>query len=210
MFVKLLRTVALASVMLAPLPALAQQAAPSGAPQDLAVATFAGGCFWCMEPPYDKLDGIVSTVSGYMGGKTPNPTYKQVTAGGTGHAEVLQVTYDPKKVNYQKLLDVFWRNIDPYDKNGQFCDKGDSYRSGIFYHNDEQKTLAEASKANIQKTGPLSKPVATEVTAASTFTKAEEYHQDYYQKNPIQYYFYRNGCGRDAKLDQLWGKSATQ
>jgi peptide-methionine (S)-S-oxide reductase len=171
------------------------------------VATFAGGCFWCMEPPYDAVDGVISTVSGFMGGKTPNPTYSQVTAGGTGHIEVLQVTYDPKKVGYEKLLEVYWRNIDPYDAGGQFCDRGESYTTAIFTHGDEQKKLAEASRAELVKSGPLKLPIVTEVRDAGPFTAAEAYHQDYYKKNPLRYKYYRYACGRDARLEVIWGKA---
>jgi peptide-methionine (S)-S-oxide reductase len=182
-------------------------AAGSTAPQT-AVATFAGGCFWCVEADFDKVEGVLKTVSGYMGGTTPSPTYKQVTAGGTGHLEVVQVTFDPAKVTFAKLVDRFWRTIDPYDAAGQFCDKGESYTTAIFFHSPEQKQAAEASKAEIAKTGPLKQPIATTVRAAGPFTAAEEYHQDYYLKNPLQYRWYRYGCGRDARLETIWGKKA--
>src|SRR4051812_36504254 len=152
-------------------------------------ATFAGGCFWCMEPPYDKLPGVISTTSGYMGGKTKNPTYEQVSTGTTGHAEVVQVQYDPSKVSYAALLEVFWRNVDPTQRDGQFCDHGSQYRTGIFYHDDEQKKLALASKAQLEKTKPFKGDIVTEVTPASDFTRAEEYHQDFYKKNPTRYKF---------------------
>jgi peptide-methionine (S)-S-oxide reductase len=184
----------------------AGKAADSGA---TAVATFAGGCFWCMEPPYDALDGVISTVSGFMGGTTPNPSYSQVTAGGTGHIEVLQVTYDPKKVDYAKLLEVYWHNIDPYDAGGQFCDRGHSYTTAIFAHTEEQKKLAEASKAELIKSGPLKEPIVTEIRDAGPFTAAEGYHQDYYKKNPLRYKYYRYACGRDARLEAIWGKATT-
>ncbi len=173
----------------------------------LATATFAGGCFWCMEPPYDKLDGVVSTTSGYTGGHQKNPTYQEVSAGGTGHAESVQVVYDPAKVSYAKLLDVFWHNIDPLTPNAQFCDHGSQYRTAIFYHNEEQKRLAEASKQELEKSGRLPQPIVTEIVSASEFYPAEDYHQDYYQKNPIRYKFYRHNCGRDAVLEKIWGKS---
>jgi len=172
-----------------------------------AKATFAGGCFWCMEPPYDKLPGVLSTTSGYMGGKTKNPTYESTSSGTTGHAEVVQVEYDPAKVNYATLLEVFWRNIDPTQRDAQFCDSGTQYRSGIFYHNDEQKKLAEASKAVLQKNKPFKGEIVTEVTAAPEFYRAEDYHQDYYKKNPTRYKIYRAGCGRDARLQALWGRA---
>ena len=177
-------------------------------PAATAKATFAGGCFWCMEPPYDKLPGVISTTSGYMGGKTKNPTYESISSGTTGHAEVVQVEYDPAKVSYATLLEVFWRNIDPTQRDAQFCDSGTQYRSGIFYHNDEQKKLAEASKAALQKNKPFKGDIVTEVTVAPEFYRAEEYHQDFYKKNPTRYKIYRAGCGRDARLQALWGKSA--
>ncbi|WP_083528419.1 peptide-methionine (S)-S-oxide reductase MsrA [Hyphomicrobium sp. CS1BSMeth3] len=172
----------------------------------LVVATFAGGCFWCMEPPYDALDGVVSTTSGFMGGTTPNPTYQQVTAGGTGHIEVVQVLYDPTKVTYEKLLDVYWRNVDPYDAGGQFCDRGESYTTAIFTHTPEQKKLAEASKAALAVSGPFKQPIATVVRDAGPFTPAEDYHQNYYVKNPLRYKYYRYRCGRDDRLEAIWGK----
>ena len=173
----------------------------------VAKATFAGGCFWCMEPPYDKLAGVISTTSGYIGGQKPNPTYEEVSSGRTGHAEAVQVVYDPKKVSYEQLLDVFWHNIDPTVKTQQFCDVGSQYRTGIFYHDDEQRRLAEASKAALEKSKPFKAPIVTEITRAGEFYPAEEYHQDYYLKNPVRYKFYRNGCGRDARLEQLWGRA---
>ncbi|MDX2156135.1 MAG: peptide-methionine (S)-S-oxide reductase MsrA [Hyphomicrobiaceae bacterium] len=172
------------------------------------IATFAGGCFWCVESDFDKLDGVLSTVSGFMGGTTASPTYKQVTAGGTGHLEVVQVTFDPKKVSYERLVDHFWRTIDPYDAGGQFCDRGESYTTAVFTHTPEQKRVAEAAKATLEKSGPLQQPIATKIREAGAFTAAEEYHQDYYQKNPLQYRWYRYGCGRDARLEAVWGKKA--
>lgn len=175
---------------------------------DDAVATFAGGCFWCMEPPYDKLDGVKSTVSGYIGGHVDNPTYPQVTAGGTGHAEVVQVTYDPKVVSYQTLLKVYWRNIDPLDAGGQFCDRGDSYRSEIFYHSPEQQRAAEASKAELEASDRFDKEIVTGITEAGEFYPAEAYHQNYYEENPLRYNYYRWGCGRDNRLEELWGEEA--
>ena len=168
-----------------------------------AKATFAGGCFWCMEPPYDELEGVTSTISGYIGGTKKDPTYEQVSAGTTGHTEAVQITYDPQKVSYEKLLEIFWRNIDPLTANAQFCDSGSQYRSGIFYHDEAQKKLAEASKKRIQTR--FKQPVVTEITAASEFYPAEDYHQDYYKKNPIRYKIYRYGCGRDQRLKELWG-----
>lgn len=173
--------------------------------KDLSVATFAGGCFWCMEGPFDKLDGVVSTTSGYTGGQTKNPTYREVSSGGTGHTEAVKILYDETKVSYEKLLEVFWVNHDPTDAAGQFCDKGDQYRPGIFYHNEEQKKQAEASKQRVERVKTFAQPIATEITTAGMFYPAEEYHQDYYQKNPFRYKFYRYGCGRDSRLQQLWG-----
>ena len=169
-------------------------------------AVFAGGCFWCMEKPFDKLDGVTSTISGYSGGHVDKPTYEQVSGGGTGHMEVLQVTYDPKKIDYKTLLDTFWVNIDPLDGTGQFCDKGEQYRSAIFYDNEEEKEIAENSLAETAK--KLGKKIETKILKASEFFPAENYHQDYYQKNPIRYNFYRGRCGRDARLKELWGDEA--
>ncbi len=175
--------------------------------QQTAEATFAGGCFWCMEPPYDKLEGVISTTSGYIGGHVSNPTYEQVSAGATGHTEAVQVVYDPSKVSYEKLLEVFWRNIDPLDAGGQFCDRGSQYRSAIFFHNEEQERLATASKARLEATADLAAPIVTEVLEAGPFYPAEDYHQNYYQEHPIQYRFYRWNCGRDARLEEVWGES---
>ena len=174
--------------------------------QALQVATFGGGCFWCMEPPFDKLNGVVSTTSGYIGGSVANPTYDQVSAGGTGHAEVVQVKYDPAKISYAKLLDVFWRNIDPLTPNRQFCDAGSQYRSAIFHHGADQRNAADASKRAIEQSGRFKQPIVTEIVAATTFYPAEEYHQNYYVKNPIRYKFYRGRCGRDKRLKDVWGK----
>ncbi len=177
--------------------------------ESLAKATFAGGCFWCMEGPFDKLDGVKSTTSGYIGGYKKNPTYREVSSGTTGHTEAVQIIYDPKKVTYQKLLDVFWVNIDPTVENRQFCDHGSQYRSGIFYHGAEQQQLAEASKAKLEKDKPFEGMIFTEVTAATECYPAEDYHQDYYIKNPIRYKFYRYSCGRDQRLQALWGDRAS-
>jgi peptide-methionine (S)-S-oxide reductase len=177
-------------------------------PPGHAVATFAGGCFWCMEPPYDKLPGVVATISGYTGGSKANPTYEEVSSGRTGHAEAVQVVYDPKKVTYEQLLDVFWHNVDPTVKDRQFCDGGSQYRTAIFYHDAAQRQAAEASKAALAKSKPFPEPVVTEITMAGTFYPAEDYHQDYYKKNPVRYQIYRSGCGRDARLKQLWGDKA--
>jgi peptide-methionine (S)-S-oxide reductase len=178
-------------------------AAPSPGSTPTAKATFAGGCFWCMEPPYDELDGMISTISGYIGGTKKNPTYEEVSAGNTGHTEAVQITYDAKKISYEKLLEVFWRNIDPLTANAQFCDSGSQYRSAIFYHDEAQRTLAEASKKRLQ--GRFKKPIVTEIVRAAEFYPAEDYHQDYYKKNPVRYKVYRYGCGRDQRLQELWG-----
>ena len=204
----LLRLLAVCAALLIGQQAMAQTP-PSSAPAGLAVATFAGGCFWCMEEPFDKIDGVFSVYSGYMGGKTKTPTYEQVSRGGTGHAEVVQITYDPVKVPYQKLLDTFWVNIDPVDKGGQFCDRGDVYRPEIFVHTPEQRMLAEGSKAKLDASKQLQWPIVVPVTDATTFTKAEDYHQKYYKKSAAHYKSYRTGCGRDARLEALWGKAAT-
>lgn len=178
-------------------------AAPSSSTTPTAKATFAGGCFWCMEPPYDELEGVISTISGYIGGTKKNPTYEEVSAGTTGHAEAVLITYDPAKIGYEKLLDVFWRNIDPLTANAQFCDSGSQYRSAIFYHDEAQKNLAEASKKRVQNR--FKQPIVTEIVRATEFYPAEDYHQDYYKKNPIRYKVYRYGCGRDQRLQTLWG-----
>jgi peptide-methionine (S)-S-oxide reductase len=173
-----------------------------------AKATFAGGCFWCMEPPFDALDGVISTTSGYTGGHVPSPTYQQVSAGGTGHAEAVEVLYDPARVSYEALLDVFWHNIDPTTADAQFCDHGDQYRSAVFVHDKEQRRLAEASKEAIAASGVLTEPIVTEIVDAATFYPAEDYHQDYYLKNPLRYKLYRAGCARDRTLERIWGDDA--
>ena len=166
-------------------------------------AIFAGGCFWCMEPPFDKLDGVISTTSGYTDGYTKNPTYQEVSAGVTGHTEAIEIVYDSDTVSYQTLLNVFWVNIDPFALNSQFCDIGSQYRAGIYPLNDEKMRLAQASKAELQK--QFNKKIQTEIKPASTFYDAEDYHQDYYLKNPIRYTFYRTSCGRDKRLKEVWG-----
>lgn len=171
-----------------------------------AKAVFAGGCFWCMEPPFDRLDGVTATVSGYMGGHVKNPDYRAVSRGRTGHYEVVEVSYDPERITYAELLDVFWRNIDPLDAKGQFCDKGPQYLSGIFVSSEEERAAALKSKTELEQSGVLSGKIVTEILDASEFYPAETYHQDYYQKNPIRYKFYRNGCGRDKRLNALWGE----
>ncbi len=169
-------------------------------------ATFAGGCFWCMESDFEKVDGVVAVVSGYTGGHKENPTYKEVSAGGTGHAEVVQVTYNPTKITYARLLSIYWKNVDPTVLDQQFCDVGNQYRTAIFYHNAEQQRLAEASKEALNKTKPFKGPIVTPIVPLTTFYEAEEYHQDFHKKNPIRYSFYRSRCGRDDRLEELWGK----
>lgn len=172
----------------------------------LETAIFAGGCFWCMEPPYDKLDGVVETTSGYTDGHKKNPTYKQVSAGTTGHTEAIRIRYNPDKVSYQQLLDIFWKNIDPTVRDRQFCDKGSQYRSGIYTLNEEQHRLAEASRKLLDSNKPFTEKIVTEIKPATTFYPAETYHQDYYRKNPLRYKFYRYSCGRDQRLEELWGE----
>jgi peptide-methionine (S)-S-oxide reductase len=171
-------------------------------------AVFAGGCFWCMEAPFDKLPGVLSVTSGYSGGQVKNPTYEQVSVGGTGHAEAVQVVFDPSKISYTRLLDVFWRNIDPTVTDRQFCDVGSQYRSAIFYHGEEQRRASLQSKAALEKAKPFKGAVVTEIVTAGEFYPAEEYHQHYYKKNPLRYRYYRNGCGRDRRLKELWGSAA--
>jgi len=183
-------------------PSFAQQAPPR------ATAIFAGGCFWCMEPPFDKLPGVITTTAGYIGGTTPNPTYGQISRGNTGHAEAVALVYDPAKVSYAQLLAVFWRNVDPHDAGGQFCDRGSQYRSAIFVLDDAQRRAAEESKRALAASGKLKKPIVTEIAAAGRFYPAEDYHQDYYVKNPLRYKFYRYNCGRDARLSRVWGDEA--
>jgi peptide-methionine (S)-S-oxide reductase len=187
--------------------ALATSAVAAGGPT-LAKATFAGGCFWCMEPPFEALDGVVSVTAGYTGGTKANPTYEEVSAGGTGHAESVEIVYAPAKVSYEKLLDVFWHNVDPTTPDRQFCDHGRQYRTAIFYHDETQKRLAEKSKQSLEGSKTLPGPIVTEIVPAGTFYPAEEYHQDYAKKNPIRYRYYRYACGRDARLRELWGEAA--
>jgi peptide methionine sulfoxide reductase msrA/msrB len=177
-------------------------------PTSPARATFAGGCFWCMEAPFDKVPGVVSTTSGYAGGRVKSPTYEQVSGGGTGHAEALQVAYDPARVSYEQLVEVFWRNVDPTDPGGQFCDRGTQYRTAIFYDGETQKRAAEQSKRALEASGRLPKPIVTEIVPLDAFYPAEDYHQDFYRKNPLRYMTYRAGCGRDRRLKELWGDEA--
>ena len=189
--------------------AVAEDKSATPATAQPAIATFAGGCFWCMQPPFDKTPGVISTTAGYTGGTKVNPTYEEVSDGGTGHAESVQVTYDPGKVTYQQLLDVYWHNVDPLDTGGQFCDRGNQYRTAIFYHGDEQQKQAEASKQALIDSKRFDQPIATEIVAAGPFYPAEDYHQEYYKKNPVRYKFYRWNCGRDQRLTQLWGEAPT-
>jgi len=182
--------------------------APGRAAGPTAFATFAGGCFWCMEPPFEKLDGVHAVISGYMGGHKKNPTYEEVSAGVTGHAESVEIRYDAAKIGYERLLEVFWHNVDPTTADRQFCDHGRQYRPAIFYRDTTQKRLAEQTRRTIERTKQFREPIVLEITAASTFYPAEEYHQDFYKKNPAHYSSYRTGCGRDRRLRQLWGESA--
>ena len=175
--------------------------------EDSAVAVFAGGCFWCTEADFDKLPGVLATTSGYIGGAIENPTYEEVSSGRSGHIEAVQVRFDPRQTSYAKLLEAFWPTIDPVNGNGQFCDNGPQYRSAIFYLDAEQQRLAEASKTALAASGRLQQPIATVIQAATTFYAAEDYHQDYHTKNPLRYSYYRHGCGRDQRLQALWGKS---
>ena len=181
---------------------------PRAAEEDLEVAVFAGGCFWCVESDFDAVPGVKRTISGYTGGLLINPSYQQVTAGGTGHREAVQIYYDPKQVSYETLLDVFWRSVDPTDDGGQFCDRGQSYETAIFATSPEQKRLAEESKRMLERTMVLEQPIVTPIETAGTFYPAEDYHQDYYKKSPIRYKFYRYSCGRDARVKELWGEAA--
>jgi len=191
------------ALILAAISSAAAQSAPQAAPGQ-AIAIFAGGCFWCTESDFDHVKGVISTTSGYIGGRTANPTYEQVSMGGTGHAEAVQVVYDPKQVSYEKLLAHYWRTVDPTVKDRQFCDHGSQYRSAIFVRNDEERKLAEASKQQVE--AELKVPIYTQIAQAGPFYAAEEYHQDFYLKNPTKYKFYRWNCGRDQRLEQLWGK----
>lgn len=181
--------------------AIAQTAAT-----ETAIATFAGGCFWCIESDFDKVPGVIATVSGYTGGKTDNPTYREVSRGDTGHREALQITYDPKKISYAQLLTVFWHSVDPVDPGGQFCDRGVPYETAVFVHNEEQRKLADASKAQAMK--DLGKKIFTPIETAAKFYRAEEYHQDYHNKKPLRYKYYRWNCGRNQKVEKLWGDKA--
>ncbi len=178
--------------------------------QITAKATFAGGCFWCVEADFDKFPGVLATTSGYIGGSVANPTYQQVSSHTTGHAEAVEIVYDPAKVSYEQLLAHYWRNIDPTTKDRQFCDAGTPYRTAIFTHGEQQLAAARASLVALEKTKPFKEPIVTQIVPAGPFYAAEAYHQDYYKKNPVRYKYYRSGCGRDARLAQLWGPPAAQ
>lgn len=186
----------------------AQETTSQPLPEDAEIAIFAGGCFWCVESDFDKVPGVLRTVSGYTGGSVKNPTYETVSAGGSGHREAVQVAFDPKKVSYADLVEVFWRTVDPTDAGGQFCDRGDSYKTAIFATTAEQMRVAQASKERLASSGVLKSPVVTPVLRAGPFYPAEDYHQNYYKKNPLRYKFYRYGCGRDARLKEVWGDQA--
>ena len=202
----------LSLVLLAPVGLSFAADAPAAQPQatgQKATAIFAAGCFWCVESDFDKVNGVLETISGYTGGSKAKPTYEEVGSGTTGHAEALQVVYDPAKVSYSKLLDYYWRHVDLLDAGGQFCDRGNQYRPAIFTNSDEQKKLADESKAALEKSGRFKQKIAVEIVPATAFTPAEDYHQDYYKKNPLRYKLYRTGCGRDARLEKLWGAEYT-
>ena len=200
----------IASLLAAVVVALAASVAgaQSSAPANTAKAIFAGGCFWCVEADFDKVPGVLSTTSGYIGGKLANPTYEQVSSKLTGHAEAVEIVFDPGRVSYEKLVEHFWRTIDPTTKDAQFCDHGSPYRTAIFAVDATQQKIAMASLAALQKNKPFKEPIVTEILMAGPFYKAEDYHQDYYKKNPIRYQYYRTACGRDARLKQLWGSQA--
>lgn len=206
-FLKLsLATLAMGSAALA----FAQPPATAPAPAKTEKATFAGGCFWCVESDFDKVPGVISTTSGYTGGKTVNPSYEQVSSHTTGHAEAVEVVYDPSKVSYAQLVDFYWHSIDPTVKDQQFCDHGSPYRTVIFTHDENQMKIALASRAALEKNKPFKEPIVTEIQAAGAFYPAEDYHQDYYKKNPIRYKFYRTSCRRDARLQEIWGNLAAK
>jgi peptide-methionine (S)-S-oxide reductase len=187
---------------------LAAAAAVAGAQNTTAKATLAGGCFWCVEADFDKVPGVISTTSGYIGGTVANPSYEQVASKKTGHAEAVEIVFDPARVSYEQLLEKFWHSIDPTTKDAQFCDHGSPYRTAIFAHDAAQLKAAQASLAALQKSKPFKEPIVTEIVMAGPFYRAEDYHQDYYKKNPIRYQYYRSSCGRDARLKQLWGDKA--
>lgn len=193
----------LPAIFLSPLNAMERMDAPPSA-----VAIFAAGCFWCVQRDFDKVEGVISTTTGYIGGSTPNPTYDDLALGDTGHAEAVRIAFDPARVSYRELIDYYWRHTDIVDGNGQFCDRGSQYRPAIFTTSPEQQMIAEESKASLQKSNRFKRRIAVEITPAKTFTPAEDEHQSFYKKNPIHYWFYRYGCGRDARLEQLWGADA--
>jgi len=205
MKIQLLTGLLSVSLMLMTATVLAKDSGKAASVPHLEKALFAGGCFWCMEPAFDKLEGVKSVISGYTGGHKKNPTYEEVSSGTTGHAEAIEVTYDPTVISYSKLLDVFWHNTDPTVKDRQFCDVGAQYRTAIWYHNEEQRRLAEESKKALEKSHRFKGSIYTEITQATQFYPAEDYHQKYYQKNHLQYKFYRYNCGRDQRLKELWG-----
>ncbi len=207
-FLHSLAGLAAATLFVASLPALAQTATAPAAATATSKATFAGGCFWCVEADFDKVPGVLSTTSGYTGGTVANPTYEQVSAKSTGHAEVVEIVFDPRKVSYAQLVEKFWRTIDPTTKDRQFCDAGSPYRTAIYAHDDAQLAAAKASLAALEKTKPFKEPIVTQIERAGPFYAAEDYHQDYYKKNPVRYKYYRSSCGRDARLQQLWGASS--
>ena len=206
MKIRLAFSLLFATVLLAVVPVTADNTAKGPGDRRLEKATFAGGCFWCMEEAFEAVEGVVSVTSGYTGGRKPNPAYEEVSAGGTGHAEAVEILYDPAKVSYAKLLEAFWRNIDPTTPDRQFCDGGNQYRSAIFYQNETQKRLAEESKQAVEKSKPFKDSIVTQIVPASAFYVAEDYHQDFYKKNPIRYKFYKYNCGRAQRLEELWGK----
>lgn len=185
----------------------ASLASPAAPPGERATAIFAGGCFWCEETAFEGLPGVLSVTSGYTGGQKKNPTYEEVSSGGTGHAESVEVVFDPAKTSYEKLLEVFWHNVDPFQKDGQFCDHGTQYRSAIFYRDEAQRKAAEESKRRLEEEPRFKGKIVMQIVAASTFYPAEEYHQDFYKKNPVRYHSYREGCGRDARLKEIWGEA---
>lgn len=200
-----MRSRALAALLLAMVAAASAFAAPM---PPRASAIFAGGCFWCEETAFEGVPGVISVTSGYTGGQKKDPTYEEVSSGGTGHAESVQVVYDPSKISYEKLLEIFWHNVDPFQANGQFCDHGNQYRSAIFYQGDAQRSAAEASKRKLEEDPKFRGKIVTQIVPASTFYPAEEYHQDFYKKDPVRYHSYRTGCGRDARLKAIWGEAA--
>lgn len=202
-----LRALLTGAVLLGALSLASAGETPTATPEAGATAIFAGGCFWCLEADFDKVPGVLSTTSGYTGGTLANPSYEQVSAGGSGHLEAVLVRYDPARTSYARLLEAFWPNIDPLTATGQFCDIGTQYRSAIFYADAEQRRQAEASRAALQASARFDRPIVTEILPAGTFYPAEEYHQDYARRNPLRYHFYRSRCGRDARLQELWGSS---